>query len=328
MPLRFQYGDITTLTTDAIVNAANEKLQPGTGVCGAIFQAAGSRLELSCSRIGTCPVGQAVITPGFALPAKYIIHTVGPVWQGGDHGEAEALASCYRESIQLAREAGCDSVAFPLISAGNFGYPPVEALKVAVSTIHESLKEADLQVVLVFLHKEAFVLEDAVRQPAHSFMKSRGLEKAFEDTTYRHTFRMVHRAGYGHMPGLEMPADDRELLQQELVQESDFARTLVKLMADRNMSLDELRWRSNMTLQRLNAFLREQMPTKSQAMALALALRLNMDYTRQLLVSARLFLDATEDQDLLVEYCIAEERFDVLEANQLLFSMGIPQLIW
>lgn len=328
MPLRFQFGDIATLATDAIVNAANEKLQPGSGVCGAIFQAAGSRLELSCSRIGACPVGQAVITPGFALPAKYIIHTVGPVWQGGGQGEAELLASCYRESIQLAREAGCDSLAFPLISAGNFGYPPAEALKVAVQAIHEALREGDMPVILTFLPKDAFVLEDSMTAPAHSFMKSRGLEKAFEDTTYRHTYRMVHRAGYGHMPGLEMPPDDRELLQQELVQGSDFARTLVKLMADRNISLEELRWRANMGLHRINSFLRDQMPTKSQALALALALHLNMDYTRQLLASARLFLDATEDQDLLVEYCISEERFDVLEADQLLFSMGLPQLMW
>lgn len=129
--------DITRLEVDAIVNAANEALSPGGGVCGAIHRAAGPELEASCRPLAPCPTGEARITPGFNLKAKYVIHTVGPVWHGGTQGEADLLASCYRQSILLAVENNLASVAFPAISTGIFGYPEDQAAKIAVSTICE-----------------------------------------------------------------------------------------------------------------------------------------------------------------------------------------------
>ncbi|NIY75125.1 O-acetyl-ADP-ribose deacetylase [Thalassospira sp. HF15] len=130
-------GDITTLDVDAIVNAANEALLPGGGVCGAIHRAAGPELAAACQPFAPCPTGEARITPGFGLKAKYVIHTVGPVWHGGTQGEADLLASCYRASILLAVENNLASVAFPAISTGIFGYPEDQAAKIAVSTICE-----------------------------------------------------------------------------------------------------------------------------------------------------------------------------------------------
>src|SRR5690242_5488891 len=130
-------GDITRETTDAIVNAANSRLARGAGVCGAIFAAAGPELDEACAAIGGCATGDAVITPGFRLPARFIVHTVGPVWHGGEAGEPELLRSCYRRSIEVARDAGARSIAFPAISTGIFGYPADAAAEIAVQTVRE-----------------------------------------------------------------------------------------------------------------------------------------------------------------------------------------------
>lgn len=154
MPFEVIYGDITRVDADAIVNAANTHLLPGGGVCGAIFAAAGFiPLARACAAIGGCPTGSAVITPGFKLAAKYIVHAVGPIWHGGDRGEEAALRGCYRTALELARDNGCRSIAFPLISAGIYGYPKEEARRVAEETIREFLTEHDMTVYLVLFGK-------------------------------------------------------------------------------------------------------------------------------------------------------------------------------
>lgn len=135
MPLSFVRDDITHLAVDAIVNAANRRLLPGGGVCGAIFAAAGPRLIPACLAQSPCEIGQSVITPGFRLRAKHVIHTVGPIWRGGHRGEEAQLRSCYRTALALAEQNHLESIAFPLISAGIYGYPPEQALAVAVSEI-------------------------------------------------------------------------------------------------------------------------------------------------------------------------------------------------
>ena len=159
MSLHLIQGDITTLRVDAIVNAANRHLAPGSGVCGAIFRAAGyQKLDAACRAIGGCRTGQAVLTDGFDLPARYVIHTVGPIWQGGGHGEKELLQSCYENALTLAIQQGCKSVAFPLISSGIYGYPREQALHVAISTIQTFLRHQDLEVTLALFDAELLAL--------------------------------------------------------------------------------------------------------------------------------------------------------------------------
>lgn len=140
MPLHAIRADITTLDVDAIVNAANEGLAMGGGVCGAIFRAAGAEaLAAACRKVAPCPTGEARITPGFALKARHVIHAVGPVWHGGGRGEPALLAACYRNSLALLRAAGGRSIAFPAISTGIFGYPPDQATRIAVATVRAEI---------------------------------------------------------------------------------------------------------------------------------------------------------------------------------------------
>ena len=143
-------GDITREAVDAIVNAANERLAPGGGVCGAIHRAAGPRLAEACADLGGCTTGDAVVTPGFDLPATWVVHAVGPVWHGGDEGEPELLASCYRRSMEVAADAGARSIAFPAISTGIFGYPLRAATEVAVATLRADAGPIDLVRLVAF----------------------------------------------------------------------------------------------------------------------------------------------------------------------------------
>lgn len=163
MKVEIVRGDITKLAVDAIVNAANEHLAFGGGVCGAIFRAAGGDLEAECRAIGHCPTGSAVVTGGHWLTARHIIHAVGPIWRGGDHGEPALLASCYRSALGIAADLGLRSVAFPAISTGIYGYPPIDAARVAVGVLREAAPTLDMRVVLVaFDAASEDVLRDAL----------------------------------------------------------------------------------------------------------------------------------------------------------------------
>ncbi len=173
MPLQIVHNDIIKMNTDAVVNAANERLLRGGGVCGAIFKAAGGQaLQEACDKIGHCETGQAVITEGFSLQARYIIHAVGPIWRGGNYGEEKLLYSAYQNSLKLAESYELKSIAFPLISAGIYGYPKEAALKVAASAIGDFLKESEMDVYLVVFDRTAVQISEGLFQNVTHYLNT------------------------------------------------------------------------------------------------------------------------------------------------------------
>lgn len=171
MPLLFEKGDITKLKVDAIVNAANSTLLGGGGVDGCIHRAAGPELLLECAELNGCATGDAKITMGYRLPAKHVIHTVGPVWQGGNRGEKEALTSCYRRSLEIAKENGCQTVAFPLISAGAYGYPKNQARDVAIETIRDFLAEDGKYMTVYLVFYDGLIYDDSFNRDDQKLRK-------------------------------------------------------------------------------------------------------------------------------------------------------------
>ena len=345
MPFNIIRNDITKLRVDAIVNAANISLQMGGGVCGAIFSAAGAdKLQNACNALAPIKTGEAVITPGFDLPAKFIIHAAGPIYRGGNHGEEALLRSCYISSLELAVKHECGSIAFPLISSGIYGYPKADALRVATGAIRDFIHgfngENDIDVTLVVFDREAFAVSEDLLGAVKSYIGEHYVEerqvgrrelsdvekKAFLDSEEL----IVETPLAAYMSIAENDGTSKRSKLDDLIGNLDeaFSATLLRLIDATGKKDAEIYRRANID-RRLFSKIRcneHYTPSKPTALAFAVALELTLDQTQDLLERAGFALTRSRKFDVIVEYFIQNQKYDIFEINEVLFSYDQPLL--
>ncbi|MEH7238651.1 macro domain-containing protein [Bacillus sp. JJ1562] len=334
MPLEIVRNDITQMRVDAIVNAANTELKVGGGVCGAIFRAAGyEELQAACDEIGSCQVGNAVITDAFKLPSKYIIHTPGPIWQGGSKNEAKLLQSSYYHSLELAKLHKCQSIAFPLISTGIYGYPKEEALQIAVSTISSFLMEHDMLVYLVVFDKTSFGVSKKLFNSIHQYIDEHYVDE-FETTFSRiRNNELYHAEPIEDVQEKLYEIEESHQIQSDLVDlvnqlEESFTERLLRLIDDRGLTDVETYKRANLD-RRLFSKIRNEAgytPKKKTAIAFAIALQLNVDETIHLLSAAGYTLSHSSKFDVIIEFFLNQANYNIHEINEALFMFDQPLL--
>ncbi len=338
MPFKIVRNDITKMAADGIVNAANSSLLQGGGVCGAIFNAAGAEpLQAACDQVGYCAPGQAVITPGYALPAKFIIHTVGPVWHGGSTGESKILANCYLNSLKLAQSNHLESLAFPLISSGIYGYPKDEALTIAISTIGSFLLKNDMNVTLVVYDKSTFVLSERLFTSIEKYIDDNYVDDHLDFRSNRRRDEdMIHM---NEVLLTTTTFEDRYLPQtsaksqrrlEDVLKHLDetFSEHLFRWIDDKGLK-DPVVYRKANLDRKLFSKIRsdkEYRPSKSTAIALSIALELNLDETLDLLRKAGYTLSRSNKSDIIIAFFIESGKPNLFKINEVLFNYDQPLL--
>ena len=382
MPFKIIRNDITRVEADAIVNTANPEPRYAGGTDAAIYKAAGAEDLLTERRkIGRIAPGEAAVTSAFRLPAKYIIHTVGPEWIDGRHGEYDILRSCYRKSLHLADQLGCESIAFPLIATGVYGFPKDQALEIALSVIREYLEGSDLDVILVVFGRGSYQIAAGLTERIEEYIDENYVaeqtdeeygELAEEFSGARRRLWERGRSGGGVLfnsapsDGMAAPMAAAVETAKEPVGEAaeeaaeegfahpgagdvpsyasehkktsledavnnlgeSFQARLLRMIDERGMSDPEVYKRANVD-RKLFSKIRcseDYIPKKKTIVALAIALRLNMDDTRDLLASAGLMLTNNSKADVIVSFCIENGIYDIFEVNALLFKFRQPIL--
>ena len=320
MPLEIIRNDITKIYVDAIVNAANSSLLGGGGVDGAIHRAAGPELTAECRTLGGCKVGQAKITQGYKLPAKYVIHTVGPVWHGGNQNEEKLLADCYRNSLALAKVHQLESIAFPLISSGAFGYPKDKALQIALAVIGDFLLSNDMTVYLVVFTKDAFALSEKLFLSIKQYIDDHYVEEHLDDSRDRVVFAEFSPV----FREASVPAQKHKRSLEDVVKqlEETFSQMLLRLIDEKGMTDAETYKKANVD-RKLFSKIRNDMyykPSKPTVIAFAIALKLNPDQTRDLLFKAGFALSNSSKFDIIIQYFIEAGNYNIFEINEALFA--------
>ncbi len=356
MPFQIIRNDITKVKADAIVNTANPKPLYASGTDGAIYEAAGKvKLLAERKKIGDIAIGDIVVTPAFALNAKYIIHTVGPVWVDGSHGEFDNLQSCYEKSLDKAYELKCKSIAFPLISTGVYGFPKDKALQIAISVISRFLMNHDMQVNLVVFDRKAFVLSGKLFQGVDEFIDenyvkekkaseyARKSEESYERNAQNRRFRdMPEEEEYRYFeeelierniaPNSESACDEFSMPKPSIISGSlddvmlgvgeTFQQRLLRLIDERGLNDVEVYKNANID-RKLFSKIRcndDYKPKKKTAVALALSLQLNLEETKDLLARAEIALSPSNKFDLIIEYYISNKVYDLYTINMALFK--------
>ena len=347
-------NDITKMTVDAIVNTANPMVAVGAGVDEAIYRAAGmEELLAERKKIGPMQPGDVAVTPAFDLDAKYIIHAVGPAWEGGTRGEAETVASCYRRSLAKAKELQCESIAFPLLSSGTYGFPKDVALKTAVSEISGFLFENEMTVYLVVYDKKSFEVSGKAFRDIQILIDEKDIRISEASLTYGRTgsFKntVVGPISSLHMFGRPVGAEDIDLDEGETFveelqyvgahqkkdledalkyKEETFQEYLFRLIDKKGLDDVTVYKKANIDRKHFSKIKGDTNynPSKRTAVAFALALDLNLDETRDLLLRAGIALSNSNAFDIIIRYCIEHHITDIMEINCILFKYEQPTL--
>ena len=327
MPFQIIRNDITKVKADIIVNTANPKPTFDGGVDSAIYEAAGKeKLLAERKKIGDIAPGEAAITPAFSLNAKYIIHTVGPTWKDGKHSELEILKSCYEKSLDLALQNNCESIAFPLIATGVYGFPKDKALQVATSVIQEFLFEHEMSITLVVFDRKAFELSGKVYSDVQEYISENYVDLSMRcESMMRRSERRVDTlsAPLACTDESEMFAYSEESLDELLNSPAEnFQEKLFSLIDNSGLDDVTVYKKANITKKVFSDIKTKKnyRPSKKTAVAFAIALELSLDETVDLLQRAGMALSPSSKFDLIVRYYISHGIYDMMEINLTLFK--------
>ena len=361
MPFQIIRNDITKVKADAIVNTANPEPTYAVGTDGAIYEAAGAEdLLKERKKIGSIKRGDIAVTPAFNLDAKYIIHTVGPSWDGGDKGEFDILKSCYSKSLRKAAELSCESIAFPLIATGVYGFPKDKALQIAISEISSFLMEDDndMDVFLVVFDAKAFRLSENLFFEIESYIDDESVIKTYQEEyglsedelgiARMRRKRELERERLNMRSEVEEPKfytssyiiskTDTKPFNEDTFDKSKymsdgkealaFSQKLMDFIIDREMDNAKVYKRANMNRQAFSKILcgSTKKPQKGTVLALCLALKLDLDESEELLASADLAFNPMDNRDNLVRDCILNRQYDIFVVNNMLFVCNLETL--
>ena len=336
MPFEIVRNDITNMHVDAIVNTANPKPVVGSGTDTMIHKKAGPELLAARQKIGNIDVGCAAVTPAYDLQAKYVIHTVGPIWDGGNYGEESLLRNCYDNSLRLAMEHRCKSIAFPLIATGNYGFPKDKALQIAISAFSTFLLEYEMQIYLVVFDRTSFKLSEKLFQSVASYIDEHYVDdcKIAAYGAVPENRRRIRRHRDWELeermvaeecaPCYSMPLPSKAMSLEDMLKQADagFTETLLKLIDDSGKKDSEIYKKALLSKQHFSKIRNNPnyKPTKPTAIALALALELDLDATKDLIGRAGYALTNSSKFDLIICYFIEHGKYNLVEINCMLFE--------
>ena len=341
MPFQIVRNDITKMRVDAVVTSANPEPVIEAGVDSAIHKAAGPQLLEDRKKMGTMLPGSAGWTKAYKLPAKIVIHTVGPVWQGGSHGEEMLLKMCYEESLKFAVLNKCKSIAFPMISTGTYGFPKDKALKIAISVFTGFLEQVEMDVYLVVFDKDSYRISEKMFAGVKSYIdenyvnlnalcrsslgKARLMRARQKANNYEESKEMCAPMAPPCPPSASMAMSLEDMLKQ---QDAGFSETLLRLIDETGHKDSTIYKRANLSKQHFSKIRNNPAykPTKATALALAVALQLNVAQTRDLIGRAGYALTSSSKFDLIVRYFIEQRNYNILEINMALYEFDQPLL--
>lgn len=323
MPFEIVRNDITKMKVDVIVNAANKSLLGGGGVDGCIHRAAGPELLAECKLLNGCETGSAKVTKGYHLPCMYVIHAVGPRWIDGNHHEKELLESCYTTSLHLAKEYGCKSIAFPLISSGIYGYPKDQALRIAVEQIRKFLLDNEMMVYLVIFDRKAYEISDRLYSDIATYIEDQYVDEHSDSLSLQRVRFREYENTCLKEESVPLSSANQKTIKDWLdgIDES-FSEMLLRKIDESGMSDAECYKKANIDRKLFSKIRSDKLykPSKPTVLAFALALELSLEEMQDMLAKAGFALSHSSKFDLIIEYFVKQGNYNVYEINEALFA--------